>query len=289
MKRLISIALVFLLILAACGTADQTDQTAQGSNNEEPTGDEQENQEDVQALLENLEMQAEISPSVDEITFDMELVNQGEDTIELSFSSGQQYEIIVINQSGEVVYQYSEGRDFTEALVEKELKSGESLKWTELWEYPKDEEGIEPGKYTAEITLLPAQVNKQVIEDNPFTVTKQFEIDDSEQQTTESTQIEGGIFKNVQIDGQEGQYTVSGEVNSSIEAFYYLVEDGHSILVDETEVATATEERSPFEFDVTISEDKLPINGTVMLIMYEKTEDGTKQSSFHIPLERFDP
>lgn len=51
--------------------------------------------------------------------------------IELRFNSGQTYEIVVKNEKGEVVYRWSEGRSFTQALRQEQMTGGEK-NWVEV-------------------------------------------------------------------------------------------------------------------------------------------------------------
>lgn len=90
-----------------------------------------------------------------QVIFDFELINNHESEQVLQFGSGQQYEIIIINDKQEEVYRYSDGKFFTLALVYKDLKPGEGLKWQEVWT-PTDN-----GIYTVQISILTRLANSE--------------------------------------------------------------------------------------------------------------------------------
>lgn len=282
-KSLLTIIAVFFLTLAACGTSEQPSQAVQGSSGDSGSDTSSDQSEkDVDVILETLEMDATVEQANGTVSFQMQLTNAGEETVTLSFASGQQYEIIVSNDVGEKVYQFSEGRSFTEAIVEKDLAAGETLEWIEEWTNPD----LEPGTYTVELSLLPMQVNHQVIDNNPFQVERTLDI--GTETLTQAVEDSGELFKNIEVTGEDGTYKITGEANPKSGEFYYNVEDGHMMLVEETKVEAKSEGWAPFEIQITIDKDKLPTNGTLTLVMYEKNlEDGAPLFSNYVPLDSF--
>lgn len=91
----------------------------------------------------------------DRITFDIKLTNYETEPKELTFGSGQQYEITIIDEAGNEVYRYSDDRFFTMALIQRRLSPGESLSWREAWNCT-DKEGNRLGKgaYQARIEVM---------------------------------------------------------------------------------------------------------------------------------------
>jgi len=94
----------------------------------------------------------------DKVVFDFELFSHYTRPTELTFSSGQQFEITITDEDGNEVYRYSDGKFFTLALITRTINPGESLKWQDEWDMTnKDGEKVGPGKYKAVITILAIQ------------------------------------------------------------------------------------------------------------------------------------
>lgn len=105
-----TVLLVFLL--AACGSTEQ-DQTS-GEGGEQMTN--------------------ELTQQIKEQDGDLFLVitNGTDEDVTLTFTSGQQFEYQLLDDTGETVYTYSMNKMFTQGMVEETLAAGES------WELPLD-------------------------------------------------------------------------------------------------------------------------------------------------------
>ncbi len=102
-----------------------------------------------------LETSARYAYNGEQVVFTIELMNQDEGEKNFTFSSGQQYEIIVENEADEEVYRYSDGRAFTMALIEEELAPGQSMRWQDSWDLTdKAGDRVPEGLYTAQIEVL---------------------------------------------------------------------------------------------------------------------------------------
>jgi uncharacterized protein YndB with AHSA1/START domain len=66
--------------------------------------------------------------------------NAGESAVDLTFTSGQQFDIVVTDD-GEAVWRWSDGRMFTQAIEELTLEPGDELSFNGTWENP------DPGTY----------------------------------------------------------------------------------------------------------------------------------------------
>lgn len=55
--------------------------------------------------------------------------NQSDATVSLTFSSGQDGDVVLVDDAEQVVYRWSEGRMFTQALRERALAAGEELRF----------------------------------------------------------------------------------------------------------------------------------------------------------------
>jgi hypothetical protein len=76
------------------------------------------------------------------------------DDLVLSFGSGQQYDFVVYDSRNEEVYRWSNDKAFTLALVEMDLRKGDSLSYAESWDL-KDNDGnpVPKGAYTIKVWI----------------------------------------------------------------------------------------------------------------------------------------
>lgn len=92
------------------------------------------------------------------------------------------------------------------------------------------------------------------------------------------------VFKGINAEGSKGKYILKGEARTDNGKFLYTVEDGHNELVSETEVVLSNPH---FEIELSIPEDKLPQNGSVILNLYERNGHGEILHSYPVLLESF--
>lgn len=81
------------------------------------------------------------------VQFDLRVTNQSKKHIELAFPNGQTHEFVVVDSLGRELWRWSSTRLFTQALQNKLLGSGESMRVGEQWPHPAH------GKYTVIATL----------------------------------------------------------------------------------------------------------------------------------------
>ncbi|GAE93606.1 intracellular proteinase inhibitor [Gracilibacillus boraciitolerans JCM 21714] len=170
-KILASLSIFTFILLAGCGTAaseDKENSSAADSENKKVPIDLEKSEksptEDLDEIIQNLGLSVDVEQRDNSIDFTFSLNNKNKQAIDMLFSSGQQYEI-ELYQNESLIYKFSEGKMFTEALVEESLAVGETKKWSETWEVT---ETIDPGKYQATMTLLPVEINGQKLDGTPF-------------------------------------------------------------------------------------------------------------------------
>lgn len=113
------------------------------------------------------ETKADYEIKDDKVIFNFELMSHYTESKELQFGSGQQFELVVTDEKGEEVYRYSDNKAFTEALVLKTLKPGESIKWQDEWNKTnKEGKKLTTGKYTAEIKVMVIEDSDEKIDEN---------------------------------------------------------------------------------------------------------------------------
>ncbi|MCS0542825.1 BsuPI-related putative proteinase inhibitor, partial [Aeromonas veronii] len=188
---------------------------------------------------------------------------------------------IVKDADGKEVYRYSIDKMFIQSIEEMELKPGQEKVWEEPWDYTSNEgTRLAPGEYKAHIFITASEVNGQKIESNALQAEESFTIPE-----------EGNTaFRNVRVLGENGEYTVTGEVRVFEATFFYAVEDGHDYVIPET-LQTASEGApawSPFEINISIPKDKIPTNGALILHLYERSaKDGSITNLYHAKLQQF--
>jgi hypothetical protein len=81
-----------------------------------------------------------------EVRFALDVTNVGGKHAEVDFPSGQSYDFVVVDTAGHEVWQWSNGRMFTQTVQNKQLAGGESMQVAEHWK-------AKSGRYTAIATL----------------------------------------------------------------------------------------------------------------------------------------
>jgi hypothetical protein len=208
--------------------------------------------------------------------FELVLRNNGNVPLSFEFPTSQKYEITVLDLNNKKQFQYSEGKAFAQAFEKLTLKPQESIKWKEIWDYTSDGTRVKEGEYTVNAKLKATSLNGQPITGQNVLI------------DTKTMYIPGvnPVFKGVTAEGSNGKYKVKGEARPDNGKFYYSVEDGHNELIGETEVVINYNDPQ-FLIDISISEDKLPQNGSVILNLFQRSKDGGIIHPYPVLLERF--
>lgn len=91
-------------------------------------------------------------------------------------------------------------------------------------------------------------------------------------------------FKDIKVTGKNGQYEVVGQIQTSIEELFYIVEDGHNEMIPETKIKVEKEKDwSQFKLTISIPTHKLPKQGSVILYLYKHGHKG-----YPVLLDRFE-
>lgn len=90
----------------------------------------------------------EVQVERDGVEFALDVKNESKKHIELTFPNGQTHEVVVVDSLGREIWRWSTSRLFTQAVQNKLLGSGESIRVAEKWDRP-----TRHGKYTAIATL----------------------------------------------------------------------------------------------------------------------------------------
>ena len=268
-------AFVILLLISGCGNNnEQTDKP--NANHGVENQQDRESPQTKEVISENMLIaDVTIEQQNNIVYFDLSLLNETDENVKLTFPSGQYYEIIVEDEEGQTVYQYSKGKGFTQAINYVDVEAREKLKWKEEWKLP---ENIEAGTYEATIFINVSEVNQKKVSKEAFTVTKQMEI--------EKPNV---AFRNVSVEGSEGHYIVTGEARVFEGVFFYSIEEGHTYLIEgkQVQVKSGAPTWSPFEINISIPENKLPQNATLTLELYEKSaKTGLPTNMYYLKLDQ---
>src|SRR5256885_2859949 len=83
-----------------------------------------------------------------DVTLTFSVTNNTASPVTVQFLSGQEYDFIIrSSDTGALVWRWSHGRAFTQALGSRTLASGETVTWTEKWTPSRS------GTYTAHAAL----------------------------------------------------------------------------------------------------------------------------------------
>ncbi|WP_173916971.1 BsuPI-related putative proteinase inhibitor [Halobacillus sp. Marseille-Q1614] len=294
-KWLPFMASLLVVFLVACSSSDENSEGEDNMENDKSSNEET-NPENIVSLIEQLTFDGQAHQSENGISFDFFITNDSEKPITLGFSSSQKYEIILKNEAGEEVYRYSKDQMFAQQLTTEELEPRGQLAASETIE-----EDLPPGEYEATMSFLVKTVNDQPLNTKPFVITDTVTIGGEGGEESSPHQGEnadassaepqyGEVFREMTMSGENGQYSVSGEANVNKGEFYYTIDDGHNIFVEDepVKVDDPQAEWSPFSLEIELNPDKLPDSGALVMTIYEKDENGEPVNMNYVPLENFD-
>ncbi|ADU31207.1 BsuPI-related putative proteinase inhibitor [Evansella cellulosilytica] len=179
MKKFV-IMVCMLSFITACGTGEgeestesvpvtgQGEQHTDSENNdidkEEKQGDQGGESMEYRDFLYSVDASLEDNALQVSIT----LKNEAESARKLEFSSGHQFDIIVKDQEGNVIYDYAADRMFTQAFIFEEVGESEALTFNDQWysESLGDYEVLQ-----VEATLLPFAIDDEEVEKGDISLT----------------------------------------------------------------------------------------------------------------------
>ncbi|WP_170006699.1 BsuPI-related putative proteinase inhibitor [Bacillus fonticola] len=226
---------------------------------------------------ETLQWDVFVEARQEEAIFELRLYNAGEEREEIKFETEQLYELQVYTNSGESIYTCSADKQFSDKPMTKTVKPLETLTFKEVWTYPSEKE-LQPGTYKVKVTLLASELNGEKLEKSVW-------IDEEKWELPERNES----FRRIRTYGEEGHYVVKGEANVNSGVFYFTVDDGHTMLVDEKVLTVQKKEGwVPFRVEITVPPSSLPDNGAVLATFYERSiDDNTIIHAYPIVLETF--
>jgi hypothetical protein len=220
-----------------------------------------------------LELSLNISQEEKQVMFDLSLKNEGEKPVELLFTSGQQFEISVVNESGERVYRYSDDKMFTQALQKMTIEAGKTVKWHDQWAYSND---LLAGKYKVIAQVTASKINdstdllNQLVEEGDFNIKKT---------------LSNNAFNNISVIGTSPIFTVTGEARVFEGVFQYEVnENGTTVQSGVANVPEGAPMWSLFSLSFDLSNIVSSSSVIVVELFVYSAKDGSKVDIITIPI-----
>ncbi|GGF15625.1 hypothetical protein GCM10010954_12850 [Halobacillus andaensis] len=291
-----------VVFLVGCSNDDANEEEKNNSEEESSESSEEPEPENIVSLIEQLTFDSNVESTEEGLDFNFHITNEADEPIILGFNSSQKYEIVLENADGEEVYKYSNEQAFSQQLTTEELDPGDKLEANETLE-----EELPAGEYDATMSFLVTSINDQPLETKPFEITDSVTVGSGEsgQEADAEEEAEGEeqvreeieaaangeeIFRELTLTGENGQYNISGEAKVDGGEFFYSVDDGHNVYIEEetAQVDDPNAEWSPFELDITVNEEDLPENGALIMTMFDRDGEGQPINMNFVPLDNFE-
>jgi hypothetical protein len=203
--------------------------------------------------------------SPDEAHIELFLTNEGDKTLEFEAPTSQWYDFTLTDKKDKIVYEYSKGRFFLQAIQRLVLKPGETKIWIENVVLPSGQ-SLKPGEYKVNAQFKATTLNGESIK-GYHTL------------TDEAVMVvppENPIIRNVKVNIEEGSMLVSGKARPTTGELYYVVEDGHQEWVTETKIKldSVHPDWGDFSFKLNLPEDNNIDSLPFILYIYEKDVKG---------------
>lgn len=263
MKKILFLAFLLLFITSACGGSKEGKNDTKGQ------------------VTSQLKPFLSIQQRNEGIDFLAVVENHSNHTVTLSFDTSKMFDVTVLDSANKEVFQHSKGKKYMEESEEVQIKSGSSHIWKAKWKLPavKRKAGI----YKVKAVFLPNKISPGSVK------TENLKVEETLILQSGMGDMKNNSFRNLHVTGRDGKYKVSGEARVFEAAFSYTVTDGHDVFIENHEqTAQGAPAWAPFSFDINISEDDLPINGTLMVeLFYFSPKDGEKTDLLALPLQTF--
>ncbi|KML35849.1 BsuPI-related putative proteinase inhibitor [Cytobacillus firmus] len=207
------------------------------------------------------------------LKIDLLLRNKANYPLSFEFGSSQFYEVEIFSQEGEKVYSSSEGKAFLQAIQTIAVNPDESKVWEEQWDYRYKGNRVKEGEYIVKARLLASNLNGKKLETKP--------------ESEASVYIPGQnpSISQAKVTGRNGEYIILFKARPKSGKLWYTVEDGHNGLQSEKTILASSNNWKSFRIKISLPSENIPENGTVVLHLYEKDEDGDIMNSYPVILE----
>ncbi|TMW71498.1 BsuPI-related putative proteinase inhibitor [Alteribacter natronophilus] len=166
MKQWLKSAVIgsFAFALAACGTGDET---TGGTGENGDAGEETEEEASVTEY--ELTFTMDVEETDEGLKTVLTIQNETDEEKRIDFATSQKYDVIVKDEDGDALYQFSEGQMFTQALVSETVEAGGEYVMEDIWETDEDLSGR---TFEVEAMLNIFSVDNEEIDKSVFTLNK---------------------------------------------------------------------------------------------------------------------
>ncbi|RHW43187.1 hypothetical protein D1B31_00480 [Neobacillus notoginsengisoli] len=231
----------------------------------------------------------EVEPGADQAEIRLKVENKGQEAISLEFPTSQFYDAVVLDQNGSEVFSFAKGRFYLQAFQTVTVPAGGVKEWKETWNYSSDGIRVPAGPYKIVAAVRAVKMNGKEAGLGTLAAETIVNVPGRQEDGLGGEVKEDAIFTGIHTEGSGGTYTVTGKARPRTGSFYYTVEDGHNQLVPETKVTPGTNypDWGEFKIEISLSTNKLPSSGTLILNIYEKEGGTITGEPFAIVLEQF--
>ncbi|WP_064092236.1 BsuPI-related putative proteinase inhibitor [Rossellomorea aquimaris] len=197
-------------------------------------------------------------PEEESVTIQLILYNQSSMKKNVTFRTSQFFDFVITNEEGKQIYVYGKDKSYLQRLHTVHLKPGGTKLWKSEWNYYHDEKRVPPGKYTIHARLLGEDLssfNTPLRASHTFIVLK-----------------ENPSFRHVSIRSHHDKLVVRGQANVSAGSFYYSVEDGHNVLINETLMKVNKDAPAWTDFSFSFPVPRCNKANECFLLLYERDE-----------------
>lgn len=208
----------------------------------------------------------ETNMTSDSVQFQFAIANSSTIEARLLFPSAKQYDVIVKNSDGEIVYQAFSVEEYSKEPTSILLGPNKTNVWESTWKV--DTSSLPKGKYIVEGTILATEINDEKLSSADMDELKATTIFEVEKKET--------IFsKNLHITKKDNGYKLTGIVDTYQE-LYYSVENGRNLLLKEMpmELTKGVDGMYVFDIQVSVTCENLLEDEVVSLNVYSKDVKG---------------
>ncbi|WP_456271831.1 BsuPI-related putative proteinase inhibitor [Bacillus sp. AK031] len=213
-----------------------------------------------------------VEPAEEYADIQLMATNTSAETVTMEFPSSKFYDYEIKNAEGKTIYKYSDNKSFLQAIQLITLKSGETKTWRDKWNFLSNGKRIPSGVYSIKASIFVKSINGKPA-DIERVKQEEFSVGD-----------ENPSFKDVGLSKSGQTYKFKGKAKVSAGCFYYMVEDGHNIVIEETLVKVNKKRPNWADFSFSFELDPESIsdnNRPLILNLYERDlKDGTVYHSY---------
>ncbi|WP_280769308.1 BsuPI-related putative proteinase inhibitor [Salipaludibacillus daqingensis] len=175
--KVVLILASIMFIISACGQENVTEigNNVNNSNTNQQELDQEENEQEqgekegepVVMEYEGIKFAMNVEQTNASLRIQLTLENVSDEMKQIDFASGHQYDILIYDEDNKL-YDFAEGKMFTQAIISEELAPGDKLEFEDEPDLP--EESLSKSlKIATKLNVY--EINGQSVSGDPFTLT----------------------------------------------------------------------------------------------------------------------